>query len=179
MIRGEAVHLRLVREDELGVLAALLNDVEASGEFWPIPLIPEAVLRRRYHDDGLWGEDYGQFLICDADDRILGEILFFKTAKYMSEYEIGYRIFRPEARGKGIATEALALMTRFLFSYRQVNRIRLMIDPENVASQRVAEKCGYRQEGTARGAVYHHGRFHDMDMYAILREEALGAGAPN
>ena len=67
-------------------------------------------------------------------------------------------------------------MTKFLFDSKQVNRLRLMIDPGNVASRRVAEKCGYRREGTARGSVYHHGRIHDMDMYAILRDEALGTG---
>ena len=175
MIRGHAIRLRLAREDDLPVLADLLNEVGASGEFWPVMLIPESTLRKRYHENGLWGPDSGQLLICDADDRILGEIMFFKTAGYMSELEIAYRLFRAEDRGKGAMTEALALMTRYLFESKEVNRLRLMIDPGNVASRRVAEKCGYRYEGTARGSVYHHGRIHDMDTFAILRDEALPA----
>lgn len=176
MIRGNGIQLRLAREDELGALADLLNDVEAAGEFWPITLVPEPTLRKRHHDNGLWGEDSGQLLICDADERVLGEIIFFKTAGYMSELEVAYRLFRSEDRGKGVTTQALALMTRFLFESKQVNRLRLMIDPDNVASQRVAEKCGYRHEGTARGSVYHHGRIHDLDVFAILCDEALGSG---
>lgn len=173
MIRGEKIHLRLVREADIPVLVELINDVDAAGEFWPITLVPEADLRRRYEEDGLWGDDFGQMLICDAEGRMLGEVLVFKTARYLSELEIAYRIFREEDRGKGATTEALALLTRYLFTYREVNRLRLMIERENIASRRVAEKCGYRLEGTARGCVYLHGRFHDMDTFAILRDEAL------
>lgn len=176
MIRGDNIHLRLAREEDLPEMAELINDVEAAGDFWPVTLVPEPTLRRRYEDNGLWGEDFGQLLICDADDRVLGEILVFKTASYMSELEIAYRIYRPEDRGKGSTTEALALLTKFLFTYREVNRLRLMIDPDNAGSRRVAEKCGYRYEGTARGGVYHQGSYHDMDVFAILREEALAAG---
>jgi ribosomal-protein-alanine N-acetyltransferase len=175
MIRGAGIHLRLAREDDLRELAELLNDVEASGEFWPNILVPEPTLRKRYEEDGFWGKDFGQLLICGPDDRILGEIMFFKTAGYMSELEIAYRLFRPEDRGKGFTTEALALMTRFLFESKEFNRLRLMIDPANIGSRRVAEKCGYRHEGTARGSVFHHGQIHDMDTFAILRDEALSA----
>ncbi len=144
MLRGEKITLRLAREADLSVLPDLLNDVEAAGEYWPVSLVPEATLRNRYQKDGLWGDDFGQMLICDPADRILGEIMFFKTVEYMDELEIAYRIFRPEDRGKGATSEALSLMTNFLFSIRQVNRLRMMIDAENVASCRVAEKCGYQ-----------------------------------
>ena len=173
MIRGEKIHLRLAREADLSTLADLLNDVDAIGEFWPVTLVPEATLRKRYQENGLWGEDFGQLLICDTEDRILGEIFYFDTVGYMDELEIAFRIHRPEDRGKGATSEALSLMTRFLFSTRKVNRLRLMIDPQNLASRRVAEKCGYQYEGTARGGAFHHSRHHDMDMFAILRHEAL------
>lgn len=39
MIRGEKIHLRLVREEYLSSLPDLLNDVQAVGEFWPIHLL--------------------------------------------------------------------------------------------------------------------------------------------
>jgi ribosomal-protein-alanine N-acetyltransferase len=42
----------------------------------------------------------------------------------------------------------------------------------NTGSKRVAEKCGYRFEGVARGAVFHRGVYQDMEVYSILREEA-------
>jgi ribosomal-protein-alanine N-acetyltransferase len=173
MIRGKRIHLRLVREDDLAVLAQRLNEVEAAGEFWPVSLVSEPTLHQRYQTNGMWSDDYGKLLICAEDDRTLGEIMYFATAGYMSELEIAYRIFRPEDRGLGVATEALALLTSFLFDLREMNRLRLMIDPANIGSRRVAEKCGYTLEGTARGCVFHHARFHNMNVYAMLRDEAL------
>jgi RimJ/RimL family protein N-acetyltransferase len=38
----------------------------------------------------------------------------------------------------------------------------------------VAEKCGYKHEGTARGAWYNRGRHHDVEVYAILHRDVLG-----
>jgi [ribosomal protein S5]-alanine N-acetyltransferase len=67
--------------------------------------------------------------------------------------------------------EAVDLLVRYLFSRLKNNRIRLIIHPENLASCRVAEKCGFTYEGTARGAWYYRGTNHDVEVYAILRDE--------
>ena len=50
---------------------------------------------------------------------------------------------------------------------------RLVINPDNTASRRVAEKCGFRHEGTARGAWYNNGRHHNVEIYAILHDEVI------
>jgi RimJ/RimL family protein N-acetyltransferase len=41
----------------------------------------------------------------------------------------------------------------------------------NAASRRVAEKCGFKLEGIARGAMFHRGQNYDLEMYSILRAE--------
>jgi RimJ/RimL family protein N-acetyltransferase len=105
---------------------------------------------------------------------MIGYIEFFKTVNYLDEYEIGYLIFQPEHRGKGATTEALNLMVRYLFETKRMNRLRLIIHPDNAASRRVAEKCGFRHEGTARGAWFNKGKHQDVEVYAILRDEVLG-----
>ena len=46
-----------------------------------------------------------------------------------------------------------------------------MIVPENAPSQRIAEKCGFQLEGTARGALFTGGRSVDVLMYALLRDD--------
>jgi ribosomal-protein-alanine N-acetyltransferase len=69
------------------------------------------------------------------------------------------------------------MLTRYLFTIRNINRIRLCIDVDNAGSLKVAQKSGYRHEGTMRGCMYHRGRHHDMELYAITRSEALGLSA--
>jgi len=38
----------------------------------------------------------------------------------------------------------------------------------NPSMKRVYEKCGYQHEGLARSKFYRAGRWHDVDLYAIL-----------
>jgi [ribosomal protein S5]-alanine N-acetyltransferase len=110
-------------------------------------------------------------LIVDEAGKMLGHIEFFKTVNYLDELELSYQIYEQADRGRGFATEAVNLLVRYLFGRLKTYRIRLIIHPENCASRRVAEKCGFTHEGTARCAWYHQGRNHDVEVYAILRDE--------
>ena len=65
---------------------------------------------------------------------------------------VGYWL-RPEARGRGAATIALQLVARWAFDEVGVQRLELTTAPENVASQRVAERAGFIREGVLRRLV--------------------------
>ena len=54
---------------------------------------------------------------------------------------IGYWL-APHARGRGVATHAVRLIAGWAFRDLQVARLELTCGPDNVASQRVAERCG-------------------------------------
>ena len=116
-------------------------------------------------------------VIVSPDDALLGHIEFFKTVNYLDEYELSYQVYAPEHRGKGVATEAVQLLVRYVFETKRVNRIRLVIHPDNVASRRLAEKCGFRHEGRARGAWYHKGKHQDVEIYALLHDDVITASS--
>src|SRR5690606_34291159 len=106
-------------------------------------------------------------------------IEFFPTVGYLDEVELSYILYRASHRGLGIATEAVRLLSDHLFGRSKVHRIRLVIHPENAASRRVAEKAGYTLEGVMRGAWFHRGRNHDVELWARLRTDpAWGRGGP-
>jgi RimJ/RimL family protein N-acetyltransferase len=63
--------------------------------------------------------------------------------------ELGYMILR-KARGHGIATSALRLLSDWAFAERGLVRLELRINVENQLSKRVASTCGYRMEGVLR-----------------------------
>jgi RimJ/RimL family protein N-acetyltransferase len=54
------------------------------------------------------------------------------------------------ARGRGIATHAVRLLAAWAFDVLRLERLEVMIHPENIASQRVAERCGFQREGLLR-----------------------------
>ncbi len=174
IVRGSSVGLRQVREADLERFYEHHQDVANRGPYFPIGVLPEPLFRRKYAETGFWSENDGTLLVNTLDtDEVVGHVEFFRTVPYLDELELSYHVYAREHTGKGIATEAVGLMTRLLFHRTRLNRIRLIIHPDNAASRRVAEKCGYRHEGTARGAWFHEGRHHDVEVYAILRGEVV------
>jgi ribosomal-protein-alanine N-acetyltransferase len=59
----------------------------------------------------------------------------------------------------------------YLFATKPRYRIHLVIVPENTASCRIAEKCGFALEGTVRGAFFNESQNHDVLLYWLLRSD--------
>jgi len=173
MLHGSVIFLRPVRESDLAYLYERHLDIDSRGEFFPRGIVGETTFRRQFEENGLWTRDEGMLVITAPEGAILGHIEFYKTVNYLDEFELSYHLYEPGARGRGATSEAVTLLTRYLFETRQVNRIRLVIHPGNAASRRIAEKCGFTHEGTSRGAWYNRGRHHDVEVYAILHDEVI------
>lgn len=176
MLKGTSVTLRPVQPDDLPELYARHIDIDNRGNFFPRGIVAHPTFMKQYQESGFWSRDEGTLVILDRGGAIIGHIEFFKTVNYLAEYELSYILYEPERRGQGATTEAVTLMVHYLFETKPINRIRLVIHPDNAASRRVAEKCGFRHEGTARGAWYNAGRYQDVEIYAILHDEVIGRG---
>jgi ribosomal-protein-alanine N-acetyltransferase len=82
--------------------------------------------------------------------------------------EIGYFIDRDYQR-KGIAVEAVKLLEKVGFERLDLQRIIILMDIRNLASERVAQKCGYEKEGIMR-KVHRVGEdYYDCFLYAKIR----------
>jgi RimJ/RimL family protein N-acetyltransferase len=77
----------------------------------------------------------------------------------------------PAARGRGIGTEVLRLLVRYLFDTTDIDRIEGSTDVTNVRAQRSLEKAGFTREGTIRGAQLRAGVRHDLVSYSLLRSD--------
>jgi len=171
MLEGRQVILRLFREEDLDEFLNLHNRCSQRGEFYPISIRPLSANRKDLQENGWWGEDQGRMLITDRQGRMLGMIFFFKGAPYQEGYEVGYTLFKREDRGRGTISEALPLFSAYLFEAKPIHRLYLLTASGNIASRRVAEKSGYRHEGTLRQAFFLRGKHVDCEMYSLLRNE--------
>jgi ribosomal-protein-alanine N-acetyltransferase len=88
--------------------------------------------------------------------------------------EIGYWLSET-LWGRGIATEAVVLVTDFTFD--QLNMLRVFALPfaENAASRRVLEKAGYECEGILRASSVKFGEPRDQAVYARINQQWRGA----
>lgn len=178
MLRGDRIRLRPVQERDLEALYSSLNNLDYRGAFFPLGLHSEPKFRREFNENGFWSTDEGMLLMVTPDDEIIGEIEFFPISHYLVGYELSYLIFGKEHAGKGHATEAVQLLTEYLFARLRINRLQLNIHPNNEPSRRVATKAGYSLEGVMRGCWFHGGDYHDLEIWSILRDE-LPPGRPD
>ena len=84
--------------------------------------------------------------------------------------EIGY-VINPDFWGAGYATEALQRVMSFGFGVLGMHRVYVRIMSGNLASERVAKKCGMRHEATLYSSLLVKGEYRTIKIYAILRDE--------
>jgi RimJ/RimL family protein N-acetyltransferase len=176
VLHGERIDLRLVREADLLALHAFEADLGTRGRYFPLGVRSEPALRAEFERNGLWERDEGTLLITTPDDEIVGEIEFFPITHYLVGYEISYQLFGDRHAGHGYTSEAVRLLVDYLFGLKRVNRLQLNIHPDNAASRRVPEKSGFTFEGVMRGAWFHKGAYHDLEVWSLLRDEVVDGG---
>ena len=107
------------------------------------------------------------FAAIGATGQFLGLGLAPKIDRTAGEAELGY-IVASAARGRGVATEILRLLTQWAFDDQRLLRVYLIIDVGNHASHRVAQRCGYQREGVMRSThVKQHQRI-DAALWSRL-----------
>jgi len=84
--------------------------------------------------------------------------------------EVGYWVV-PEARGRQVARRGVRLMVAWALPEFGLQRVQLMADERNLASQRVAEHCGFRREGVLRSYEDRLGDRIDYVMFSVLPGE--------
>ena len=90
-------------------------------------------------------EWYAIWMIELKDGTHIGE-LCFKGIDLTGSVEIGYGILG-KYEGQGYATEAVGAVVTWALQQQYVNRVEAETEPENIASQRVLEKCGFIANG--------------------------------
>jgi RimJ/RimL family protein N-acetyltransferase len=102
--------------------------------------------------------------------RIIGEVSLIWRSDEFRQGELGY-IFHPDAHGHGYATEASRALFRFGFEVAGLHRIYARCDARNIASSKVMERLGMRQEAHFREHTMVKGQWDEELIYAILEDE--------
>jgi RimJ/RimL family protein N-acetyltransferase len=160
------VVLRPPDERDLSAIERGLRDPGVIHGFGSSTLAAKEVLelnRRRWaHGDA------ATFAICDTADRCIGHVFVNLTTS--GRAGIGYWLL-PEARGKGLATRAVRLASRWALSDLELPRLGLFAEPSNVHSQRVAERAGFHREGVLRSWAEIDGRRVDYVAFSLLPDD--------
>jgi len=77
---------------------------------------------------------------------------------------------------KGYGTDTTRTLLRFAFGELGLNRVELEVYAYNPRAMRAYEKAGFRRDGVRRQALFREGKFHDIYLMCILREEWIASG---
>src|SRR5262245_29919256 len=155
--------------DDVPALVAACNDEEIRR--W-LPLIPSPYTEedaRTFIEGKVPDVGRRQFAITE-DGAVVGAI-GLDVSESIRQGTIGYWCARA-ARGRGVTTRALRLLSKHALDDLGLERLQLFTDPDNHASQRVAEKVGYQREGTVRSHLpQRDGSRRDSIAFSLLRGE--------
>ena len=101
------------------------------------------------------GKIAGKIGFVDIDEN-MGEISYWLAKKYT---------------GRGIMTRALNLISGIGFNKIGLNRIQLTLDVDNIRSESVALRCGFRLDGILRRYFLLRGVPRDMKMFSRLKTD--------
>jgi RimJ/RimL family protein N-acetyltransferase len=117
------------------------------------------------------GGAHATWAVVGPSDDVLGYVSLFDVDREQESAEVGYWTM-PSARGRGVATAALAGAAGFAFGEQGLRRVALFHAVENEPSCRVAARAGFAYEGLHRQSYrYGDGRFHDEHSHARLRDD--------
>lgn len=104
-----------------------------------------------------------------GSDRLIGSGGPWRLLKQHLRCEIGYDLL-PNYWRRGIMSEALSEMIKFIFDKMNLHSIEANVDPDNIASVKLLEKLGFEKEGHIKESYYFNGVFTDTGIYSLIRK---------
>ena len=171
MLRGKNISLLPETVGDAPFLEEMFSP-EVRGEYSNIWPETRQMFERRLKEKGEVDRNKeGQFIIWSRDtEQRIGRVIYIWPFEIFDSLEPGWWI-HPRFSGRGIATQAACILINHLFDATPIQRIQATVVVGNEASIRVTEKVGMKYEGMLRQVVWLHGRYADVNIYSILRDE--------
>ncbi len=174
---GKRIRLRAVEREDLPTFMPWLNDPEVTENlliFAPMSLYEE----ERWYEKMMSGPMTEHVLVIEAKNpdtptgyQPIGTCSFMSIQERHLSAEIGIMIGEKSYWDQGYGTETMQLMIDYGFGTLNLHRIWLQVYAKNKRGIRTYEKAGFQYEGKFRDGHYQHGRYYDVHLMSVLRDE--------
>lgn len=172
-LESDRLRLRSLSEADVPFLAPFFESPEQHPYYLPEVLAPlNEEQCRRFLNEWNDGESYLAFGIWLKEEEQLVGLLNFDAIDYRSGHTLlGIAITEPEARGCGLAAEAVKLALAYAFGELRLHRVQIEYMEGNDASQRLFEGLGFTYEGCRRELTRRGSAWLDMHIMSMLSHE--------
>ncbi len=171
MLKGKRVTLRALKDDDYELVTEFYNDV---GTWVLADDDPPAPRTRKEVQDELEGFiKTGTVMpfVIEVDGKVIGDCGLHHFSEHSRTCSFGIAIHGDEYLGKGFGSEAVGLLLRFAFRYRNMRRVWLTVNADNERAIRSYLKAGFIEEGRLRQHVWQDGEYHDWVYMGLMRDE--------
>lgn len=180
-LETERLTLRPPQHGDWRAWSALRAESAAFLQPWEPTWADDHLSRRSFTNRVYWaqrsisaGSAVPLFLIRREDETLVGAITLDNIRRGPAQAgTTGYWVGAPHAR-QGYMREALQALVHHAFTTMDLSRIEAGCLPENTASRRLLEQCGYKYEGVAQSYLQIAGRWRNHVLYANLRADRRG-----
>ncbi len=116
-----------------------------------------------------WADGSPTFSICELDGICVGHVWVNVEGVEATIGYVGYWLL-PSARERGLATRAVRLLSDWAVHRLGITHLRLLTEPDNEQSRRVAERSGFRRTGILTGHAEIDGRSIDHVVFSLPPE---------
>lgn len=170
---GENVYLRTIGEGDLNEnYREWFNDEEVNryNSHHRFPNYDENM--RKYYDRVIKSKENLVLAVCDAKtDTHIGNIALENIDALNQSAELAIIIGNKDYWSKGYGSEAARLLVSHGFKELNLHRIYCGTQEDNVGFQKLAASLGFKEEGRKRESIFRGGKFKDIILYSLLRDE--------
>jgi len=177
VIHGERIVLREFRKEDVAPIQAWVGNEEIT-RYLGFVMFPQSLeettsfVERQLVRKGT--PDEGVFVIAlrnDPDLEYIGAVGFHGISWRDRHCELGIVIGREDLLGKGLGAEAIRLALGFAFDFLNMHKVNLTVFEYNERGRRCYARCGFIEEGRIREQRFYSGRYWDVIIMGITREE--------
>ena len=163
---GKTIYLRPMELDDAPILQAWLNDPDVRRTLrihQPLNRLQEEEFLRNHVQSET---EFRVGIVTKSDDRLIGSFGLTLGPVKDRKATFGIMIGAKEEWDKGYGSEATCMMLAHAFESLNLNRVALDVYEFNPRAIKTYERAGFK-----RKALYREGRYWDIILMAILREE--------
>lgn len=167
------VYLRALEPDDYKKSIKWRNDDEIWSTLVGTKYFVSSSYEKKWVEDSISNSQRNlKLAIClKENDEYIGNIYLNDIDYKNKNANYGIIIGEKSYWGKGIAKEAIILILHYAFMDLGLMRIQGRYLVNNMASINACKRCGFKEEGILRKAVFKNGEYKDLQVMSIIRED--------
>jgi RimJ/RimL family protein N-acetyltransferase len=170
MREGKKVRLRSLKDDDIMLMFQWINDPEVirfTNNFKPVSEAEQRVWFQSQVDQK------NQIVLgieVKTEKKLIGSCGLYAIERVNRKAEVRIKIGNKSYWGRGYGREAMELLLEFAFDDLNLRRLWLKVLPTNISALKLYKNIGFEEEGILRQDLYIQGKYHDLIVMGLLRE---------